>query len=393
MTALRDRTWWIVAGREMSVKVRDRGFLVSTGITLLLILGVLGFQVFMGTSGREVTVATVGDRARQVVEVSTALAKTSGEDVRFELRSTGSPAEVRALVLDDEAEVGLLSTDGGGWELVGASERDDDAEIWIGAAVRQMVMEQNAAKAGTSMAELAAGGDVSYELLEPGKPSGMTMYFTTFVFTFLFYFSSLLLGSGLATSVVEEKQNRIVEIVASSIRVRDLLIGKTLGATLMALAQIGLLAGVAVVALLVTGRDELLAQISGGLGWYLVFYTVGVAVLACVFAAAGAVSTRHEDIASTTTPVSTVLMVMMFASLLATGTVKTVLSFLPMGSVMVMPSRLVSGDAAWWEAGVALLISLAAAVVVIRLAERIYRRALMQTSGKLTFRQALRLTD
>jgi ABC-2 type transport system permease protein len=53
----------------------------------------------------------------------------------------------------------------------------------------------------------------------------------------------------------------------------------------------------------------------------------------------------------------------------------------------------VSGDAAWWEAGVALLISLAAAVVVIRLAERIYRRALMQTSGKLTFRQALRLTD
>jgi ABC-2 type transport system permease protein len=319
MTALRDRTWWIVAGREMSVKVRDRGFLVSTGITLLLILGVLGFQVFMGTSGREVTVATVGDRARQVVEVSTALAKTSGEDVRFELRSTGSPAEVRALVLDDEAEVGLLSTDGGGWELVGASERDDDAEIWIGAAVRQMVMEQNAAKAGTSMAELAAGGEVSYELLEPGKPSGMTMYFTTFVFTFLFYFSSLLLGSGLATSVVEEKQNRIVEIVASSIRVRDLLIGKTLGATLMALAQIGLLAGVAVVALLVTGRDELLAQISGGLGWYLVFYTVGVAVLACVFAAAGAVSTRHEDIASTTTPVSTVLMVMMFASLLATG--------------------------------------------------------------------------
>ncbi|NYV75547.1 ABC transporter permease [Streptomyces sp. UH6] len=393
MSALRDRTWWIVATREMSVKVRDRGFLVSTGITLLLILGVLGFQVFMGTSAREVTVATVGDEPRQVLEVSTGLAEASGEDVRFAPRPVGSAAEVRALVLDDEAEVGLLAAGEGGWELVGASERDSDAEIWIGAAVRQTVMERNAAAAGTSMAELAAGGEVSYELLEPGRPTGMTLYFTTFVFTFLFYFSSLLLGSGLATSVVEEKQNRIVEIVASSIRVRDLLIGKTLGATLMALAQIALLAGVAVVALLVTGRQQLLEQISAGLGWYLVFYTVGVAVLACVFAAAGAVSTRHEDIASTTTPVSTVLMVMMFASLLASGTLKTVLSFLPLGSVMVMPSRLVSGDAAWWEAAAALLISLAAAAVVIRLAERIYRRALMQTSGKLTFRQALRLTD
>ncbi|MET8574118.1 ABC transporter permease [Streptomyces sp. NPDC005012] len=393
MTALRDRTWWIVATREMSVKMRDRGFLVSTGITLLLILGVLGFQVFMGTSGREVTVAVVGDGSRQVLRVSTALAEASGEDVRFEERPAASAAAARAQVLDDEADVALLASGDGGWQLVGAAERNSDAEIWIGAAVRQAVMEENAARAGTSLGELAAGADVSYELLEPGKPSGTTMYFTTFVFTFLFYFSSVLLGSGLAVSVVEEKQNRIVEIVASSIRVRDLLIGKTLGATLMALAQIALLAGVAVVALLVTGRDRLLEQISGGLGWYLVFYTVGVAVLACVFAAAGAVSTRHEDIASTTTPVSTVLMVMMFASLLASGSVKTVLSFLPLGSVMVMPSRLVSGDAAWWEAAVALLISLVAAAVVIRLAERIYRRALMQTSGKLTFRQALRLTD
>ncbi|MEU6159047.1 ABC transporter permease [Streptomyces sp. NPDC047130] len=393
MTALRDRTWWIVATREMSVKMRDRGFLVSTGITLLLILGVLGFQVFMGTSGREVTVAAVGDGSRQVLRVSTALAEASGEDVRFEERPAASAAAARAQVLDDEADVALLASGDGGWQLVGAAERNSDAEIWIGAAVRQAVMEENAARAGTSLGELAAGADVSYELLEPGKPSGTTMYFTTFVFTFLFYFSSVLLGSGLAVSVVEEKQNRIVEIVASSIRVRDLLIGKTLGATLMALAQIALLAGVAVVALLVTGRDRLLEQISGGLGWYLVFYTVGVAVLACVFAAAGAVSTRHEDIASTTTPVSTVLMVMMFASLLASGSVKTVLSFLPLGSVMVMPSRLVSGDAAWWEAAVALLISLVAAAVVIRLAERIYRRALMQTSGKLTFRQALRLTD
>lgn len=393
MTALRDRTWWIVATREMSVKMRDRGFLVSTGITLLLILGVLGFQVFMGTSGREVTVAAVGDGSRQVLQVSTALAEASGEDVRFEERPAGSAAAARAQVLDDEADVALLASGDGGWQLVGAAERNSDAEIWIGAAVRQAVMEENAARAGTSLGELAAGADVSYTLLEPGKPSGTTMYFTTFVFTFLFYFSSVLLGSGLAVSVVEEKQNRIVEIVASSIRVRDLLIGKTLGATLMALAQIALLAGVAVVALLATGRDRLLEQISGGLGWYLVFYTVGVAVLACVFAAAGAVSTRHEDIASTTTPVSTVLMVMMFASLLASGSVKTVLSFLPLGSVMVMPSRLVSGDAAWWEAAVALLISLVAAAVVIRLAERIYRRALMQTSGKLTFRQALRLTD
>ncbi|MEU3557293.1 hypothetical protein [Streptomyces fragilis] len=143
MTALRDRTWWIVATREMSVKARDRGFLVSTGITLLVILGVLGFQLLMGASGREVSVAAIGDQSRQLLKASTALAEASGEDVRFELREVRTAGEVRALVLDDEADAGLLPAgDRGGWKLVGAAERDSDAEIWIGAAVRQAVMSR-----------------------------------------------------------------------------------------------------------------------------------------------------------------------------------------------------------------------------------------------------------
>lgn len=47
----------------------------------------------------------------------------------------------------------------------------------------------------------------------------------------------------------------------------------------------------------------------------------------------------------------------------------------------------------WWEPVASLLISLIAAGFVILVSERIYRRALMQTGGKLSMRQALKLTD
>jgi ABC-2 type transport system permease protein len=53
----------------------------------------------------------------------------------------------------------------------------------------------------------------------------------------------------------------------------------------------------------------------------------------------------------------------------------------------------VAGDTSWWEPAASLLISLAAAVLVILVSERIYRRALLQTGGKLSMRQALHLTD
>jgi ABC-2 type transport system permease protein len=53
-----------------------------------------------------------------------------------------------------------------------------------------------------------------------------------------------------------------------------------------------------------------------------------------------------------------------------------------------MPSRLVEGSASWWEAVLALALLLAAAGAVVVVAERLYRRALLQTGGKLSMRQA-----
>ena len=61
---------------------------------------------------------------------------------------------------------------------------------------------------------------------------------------------------------------------------------------------------------------------------------------------------------------------------------------MPPLSAVLMPMRIVEGTAAWWEPVLALALLLAAGLGVVLAAERIYRRALLQTGGKLTVRQA-----
>jgi ABC-2 type transport system permease protein len=389
---VRDQAWCIVAAREMSVKIRDRGFLISTFVTLALILGALGAQVLLGSSGEKVKVAAVGSESSTVIKQAVALADGAGESVKITLMPMASDADVKAAVLSDEVDAGLTTT-ANGWTLIGKTDRNSNAEIWIGAAVQQSALARNAAAAGTSLDNLARGGDLTYTLLSPDETPEMVVKITIYVFGFLFYLAAVLLGVSLATSIVEEKQSRIVEIIASSIRLRDLLLGKIVGNTVMALAQMAAFAAVGVIGLLAMGKSEVLRQITPGLGWFFLFYAVGIAVLACVFAAAGSISSRIEDIQSTTTPISAAVAVIFIAGISASGTFLKVLSFLPLTSTITMPGRIVAGDTAWWEPVASLLISLVAAVFVIQVSERIYRRALMQTGGKLSIRQALKLTD
>jgi ABC-2 type transport system permease protein len=86
---------------------------------------------------------------------------------------------------------------------------------------------------------------------------------------------------------------------------------------------------------------------------------------------------------------TTVLMLVYLLSFGLTGTGLKVASFIPIASVIAMPSRILSGDAAWWEPVLSLLIMAAFSAVTIVLGERIYRRSLMQNRGRMSWREAM----
>ena len=209
-----------------------------------------------------------------------------------------------------------------------------------------------------------------------------------FIMAFLFYMAAILFGVYLAQSVTEEKQSRIVEIIATSIPLRQLLLGKLVGAVTLAVAQMLLYCLVAVVGVSFTPWGDMLPGLTSGLVWFLAFFVAGFSMIAALYALAGAMASRQEDIQSTSMPVTMLLMMMFFGAVFAEGTLVDVLAWIPPFSAIIQPMRIVAGEAAWWEALASLGLLVAVAFGVIVLVERMYRRALMQTSGKLSMRQA-----
>ena len=119
----------------------------------------------------------------------------------------------------------------------------------------------------------------------------------------------------------------------------------------------------------------------------------GFVALACMWAVAGALASRSEDLQSTTTPLTMILVMAFVVGLSVQGAAKAVASFVPILSAITMPGRVVTGEASWWEPVVALVLTLAFAAATILVGERIYRRSLLQTRGRVSLRAAWRSTD
>ncbi|WP_431949310.1 ABC transporter permease [Nocardia lijiangensis] len=385
--------WRIVAAREIAVKLRDRNFLVSTVVTIVAIVASLAITGFMSNRTDEIDVAVVGTGADQILDTANGLAASQDEKVTFTARPQPDVAAVEQRVRDDEVQVGLVSAEPGGWRLIGNSAQNDDAATYLTAAAQQLAMQRNAAASGLNLEQLGRGGAVTYDLLDKSAVDPGLARVASIVFAFLFYTASILFGMGIAQSVVEEKQNRVVEILASAIPLRQLLIGKVLGNTVMAFAQLALFVGAGLIGLAATGRGDQVTTIAGAAGWFIVFFVVGFLALASFWAVAGALATRSEDLQSTAMPMSMLIMIVLFAGIFLTDTWRVIASYVPVVSIVAMPARLAEGAAAWWEPIVALILMGVGTYGTVLVAEKIYRRSLMQTQGRLTMRQALAVED
>lgn len=382
------RVWPVVANREVVVKLRDRNFIVGTLITLALIAGGLALQVFLGGRTSTITAVAAGQDSRQVMQQVQQLSAARGEPFTLTVTDAASTEAATTTVNDEQADVALVQGPQG-WSLVGKTGVNATLEAYTQEAASALVLERNAEAAGTTASALTAGSTVQQQLLDPDSNPGLK-YVVGFVFVFLFYMASLLFGMGIAQSVVEEKQSRVVEILVSAVPVRQLLIGKVVGNTILALAQMVLFVGVGLIGLAFTEYASSIGLVAASAGWFVVFFVAGFVALACLWAVAGSLATRQEDLQSTTNVLTMLLVVTMFVGLIAEGTARVVASYVPVVSTIAMPQRLLAGEAAWWEPIVSLVVTLAFAAVATLVGERLYRRSILQTGRRMSYREAMR---
>lgn len=340
----------LVAEREIRSYLRMKGFWIGLA---LVVAGIFAMSILPGVVGAGSTsVAVVG-------QASDALQTESG----FDVRTVPDENAARELVRSEEVEAAVVP-DNQGVRVIALSEAPMDV-----------------------IAALTTAPPV--DLLEQGDVSSGERQLVIMVFALLFLIFSMG-GLAIAQSTVTEKQTRIVEILVAAVPVRSLLAGKLLGHTVLTLGQMLVLAATAPVALRLGGLDELLTALAPALGWFVPFLVAGFVLLGSLWAVAGAMVSRQEDLGSTTGPVTMLVMlpyflVMFFAD---NPLVMTVLSYVPFSSGVAMPVRLFTGDAAAWEAPIALLILAATAAAALLVAAKIYSGSLLQTRGKVALSSA-----
>lgn len=388
MSTRTQAAWRTVLTREIAVKVRDKTFVISTLSTMVIIAAMIVFNAFMADRTTEHDLATSGPLAAEAVEQADA---AMGDKTTVTGREV-QPVEAEDLVRDEEVDAALIH-DGDSWSLVADTEIDSDLETAIEQAVSQVTVADNAEDHGTTIEQLSAGSALETTFLSAGEDRGLATYLLRFAFAFLFYMAALIFGMAIANSVLEEKQNRVVEILATAIPIRELLYGKVLGNCLVAFAQIGLYAAVGLLTaniLDVTGEFGWALSASG---WFIAFFVVGFGAQASIWAVLGSLASRSEDLQSNTTVITTVLVVAMFAGLFAQGPWLVVASYVPILSSIAMPARVLQEQAMFWEPFAALAVCLVFGWLMLRLGEKVYQRAVFQGGRALTWRQALKLED
>lgn len=390
--------WMVVATREIVVRALNKGFLIGLLVTIAMIGGLIGFTSYMESRTESFDVAVVaGDEpaAAALGSVVDGRDSASPSDDRVELTVVRvADAAAAETALEDETAdawlssgVGATGTDG--WTLSGWREPDADLARLVETTVRDQVLADRAADAGTTVSALTAGSEIETERLDGNPVDPQVVFLAGFVLAFLFFMGAVGSGSMIAGSVIEEKQSRLVEIIATAVPLRQLLAGKIIGSSAIALGQNLLLAGVGLVGVSFTDFAAILPAMTATMLWFVVFFTVGFVAVAALYAVAGSLASRTEDLQYTTSPLMMLIMAVYVVTFSADGVLERVLSYIPPASIVSMPVRVLSGDALWWEPAVSLLILVVATVGAVLLSERAYRGSLMQTGGRVTWRTAM----
>ena len=378
--------WLLVTRREVVSRITDKSFLLGTAFMVVLIAGFIGFNAWQEERTDTVTLAATPDAAAMATAVADA-APGVDENVEVTVVEVDDRAAAESALREDEVDAWLHPTDDG-WQLTSESSEQGSLTDVVEVVVQQQVLADNAAEVGTTVESLQAGSTVTTAFLRGDAEKAGVAEAVGFVFVFLFYFAALVFGMQLASSVIEEKQSRIVEIIAAAIPVRHLLAGKVLGNTALAVIQLMVYLVVGLVGLSFTSYKSYVPALSGPTAWFIGFFLAGFIALACLWAVAGSLASRTEDLQATSTPLTMLMLVMFFGGLSLDGRAQVIASFVPPVSAVVMPKRILAGGVEWWEPLLALGLLAAFAAVTVWIGERLYRRALLQTGGRVSLRQA-----
>ncbi|MDE6277623.1 MAG: ABC transporter permease [Muribaculaceae bacterium] len=248
---------------------------------------------------------------------------------------------------------------------------------------------------------------------EDAETSSMVSYIMGLAMDMMLYMFILIYGQMVMTSIIEEKNNRVLEIVVSSVNPTSLMLGKIVGIGLVAITQIviwgGLLAlasawGLPVLGSMVEKADDpelvgVMSQLGDPMwlaslfGWLVLFFIGGYLFYSAIWAAIGSSVDNIQD-ASQLSSVATVPVIIGIICSMSIvqdpeSTLAVWVSMIPFTSPMAMMSRLPFGIPVW-QIITSLIILYASFLALIWIAAKIYRVGIFMYGKKPTVADLIR---
>jgi ABC-2 type transport system permease protein len=241
------------------------------------------------------------------------------------------------------------------------------------------------------------------QITASGEEGGdaFTTFFFAYAVTFLIYFITFFYSLAVMRSVLEEKTNRISEVLVSSVPSSRLLAGKIMGVSAAAILQVGI--WVLIVAIAVMNSDALTQRFGvptevfeaitipvGAVVQFLAFFLLGFVLFSSMFAALGAaVTSEHEAQSYQFMLLVPLIVPMLFLAAITgepTGRIATTLGMVPFTAPVAMPMRIASAPIPAWQIAASLLLIALTAMAVAWLAGKIYRIGMLSTGKKASLK-------
>lgn len=428
-----------VVRREFMLRVKSKWFLLSTLGLPLLIVGLGALAAFIAVQaatdvGDEARVVGVADPAGLIGDLLLEELRADGIDaVRAADMEEASLADARERLSDSSYDLLLMIPAAAGRraaEMPGASggtATGDDGEgrtTLLAPENVPAVIESSVRTALQRASVRARLGSVGVEGVDPSALLARTSFDVVTVtesgearsqdvfralglaIAFMFYMVLLIYGQMIVRAVLEEKQSDIVEVMVSSLRPWEMMLGKIVGVGAVGIAQMavwGLVFGLAAVYGLTLGAPTLaeagidLASLPipwGALTLVLFFLVLGYLLYAGLFAGAGATISNEHDAQQAIMPV-TMLIILPFIAV--QGVIQSpgagwavILSLIPFFSPLVMTARLFATSVPVWQWLLSLVLLALCVLGAAWVAGRIYRVGILMKGKRANLPQVVR---
>jgi ABC-2 type transport system permease protein len=387
----------LIARREIRTRLQGKAFRITLLVLVVMVVGLnIALHVAHHSGGPSINKVGLTRQDTALSAPLRAAGKAAGRPVATV--TVPDPATGRSEVRDGKLDVFVADGPGG---LAVTVDKSLDPALGgvLNTIARDQALDAQITRLGGDPAQVTGTvARATYHLTTLHRPAHQDQQrlILGIVAGLLLYGTFMICGPMIAQGVVEEKSSRVVELLLASVRPWQLMVGKVLGTGVLGLIQIIVVGAAGLVSARVAGTLTL--PLSGSVGtllWALAWFLAGFALFSLLFAAAGALVSRQEDLGGVQAPVLApiILAWVMGISILPghpdSGLV-AVLSMIPLCAPVLMPMRIALGTAPLWQTLISLGLTFVLAFLLIPLASRIYRNSILHSGARVPWRQALR---